>query len=319
MDRKQAQQTIDALTDELQRHNYLYYVKAAPEISDREFDEKLQQLEDLESQFPDLKRDDSPTLRVGGALTKVFPTYTHRKPMLSLDNSYSREDIREFHRRVLELSGREQVPYILQHKVDGVALSLHYENGLLVRAVTRGNGTQGDEITANVKTIRAIPLKIKGNDVPPELEVRGEVFMHRPEFDRMNAEREARGESLLMNPRNATAGTLKLQDSAEVAKRPLDFFAYYLDMFEAHDLDSDYAAMQRLEGWHFKLLPDTIRVDDFSKVEAYLDKWEQKRADLDYEIDGIVVKVDTISLRDEIGRTSKSPRWAIAYKYEAQR
>ena len=314
-----AKQRINALTDELQRHNYLYYVKAQPEISDRAFDEKLHELEQLEAEYPELKRPDSPTQRVGGDLTKDFPTYTHRKPMLSLANSYSMEAIRDFHRRVLELSGTTSVPYIVQHKVDGVALSLHYENGLLVRGVTRGNGTAGDEITANVKTIRSIPLKLQGENLPPAVEVRGEVFMHRPDFDRMNADREARGDAPLMNPRNATAGTLKMQDSAIVAERPLDFYAYYLDQFESHDLDSDHAAMQRLDAWHFKVLPAMQRFEDFEKVIAYINDWESKRHDLDFEIDGIVVKVDTISLRDEIGRTSKSPRWAIAYKYEAER
>lgn len=321
MDRTAAEARIAHLTEALHRHNYLYYVAAAPEISDPEFDALLAELELLESQYPELQQPDSPTQRVGGAITKDFPTYRHKRPMMSLSNSYTLADIREWDRRVrdgLGLGEAEDPVYIAQHKIDGVALSLHYENGVLVRGVTRGNGAEGDEVTANVRTVRNIPLRLRGADWPTELEVRGEVLMRNSAFWAYNETRVAQGEPALMNPRNSTAGTLKLQDSAEVARRPLYFFAYEL-LADAALPEEDHHRQALLMAWGFSQSEDMCILRGFAEVEGYLSKWESKRHALDYAIDGIVLKVDDIAARDELGSTAKAPRWAIAYKYAAER
>jgi DNA ligase (NAD+) len=318
--REQARQRIESLTEDLHHHNELYYVKAAPVISDREFDRRMAELEALEAQFPDLKRADSPTQRIGGSITKEFPTFRHKRPMMSLANSYELSEIREFDARVKRFLGSQaELAYLLQHKFDGVAISLHYRNGILTHGVTRGDGTTGDDITPNIKTIRRIPLKVQAAPLPDEFEVRGEVILRQPQFEALNRAREERGEPPLMNPRNATAGTLKLQDSSLVAQRGLDFFAYEL-LYEAPAKpDSDHDLLVQLGEWGFPVNPHDQRASSFDEIEAYIHEWDERRQQLDYLIDGIVIKVDQLSLREELGATAKSPRWAIAYKYEAER
>lgn len=313
----EAAQRIQQLTDELNEHNYRYYVLAQPTITDYAFDQLLKELQALEEAFPELKREDSPTARVGGEVTKEFPTFRHLRPMLSLQNTYSREEVEEFDRQVQKLLGGHPYTYIVQHKFDGVSLSLHYENGLLVRGVTRGDGVQGDDITANVKTIGSVPLRIKGAEAPASFEVRGEVIMMWKDFDRLNEERVAAGEAPLMNPRNTTAGTLKQQDSAIVARRNLVFFAYFLAS-DALSLGADSLMQEKLKQWGFRLNDAWRTCVSIEEVMAFISEWEHKRHDLPYEIDGIVIKVNEVNAREELGFTAKFPRWAIAYKYQAE-
>lgn len=308
---------IQALSDELRDHNYRYYVLAQPAISDYDYDQKLKQLEHLEATHPDLRLPDSPSLRVGGMVTKDFPTFRHERPMLSLNNSYSQEEILDWDRQANERAGGVPFHYLVEHKFDGVSLSVHYENGLLVRGVTRGDGVQGDDITANVRTIPTVPLRLRGDDWPQRLEVRGEVIMPVDAFQQLNEQRAEEGKERLANPRNTTAGTLKMQDSAVVASRPLVFYAYYL-WAEGLEAATDSERMDKLASWGFRL-SDAHRVfTDIEAVRGYLDEWEKRRTSLPYEIDGIVIKVDEVRLREEIGYTSKAPRWAIAYKYKAE-
>ena len=241
---------IAHLTQELKQHNYNYYVLAEPTISDFEFDQKLKELEALEAAHPELRHPDSPTSRVGGEITKDFPSFVHIRPMMSLTNSYSKEDLTDFDQSVAKLTGDQPFTYLVEHKFDGVSLSLHYENGLLVRGVTRGDGVQGDEITANVKTIRTVPLRLRGENIPAQLEVRGEVVIYKSDFEEMNAQREAEGEVLYKNPRNTAAGTLKNQDSAIVASRRLTFFAYQV-LTDRPLAQTDDKLMKLLEEWGF--------------------------------------------------------------------
>jgi DNA ligase (NAD+) len=310
---------IYKLTEELQEHNYKYYVLAQPVISDFEFDQKLKELQSLEERFPQYRLPDSPTLRVGGTVTKNFPVFTHKKPLLSLGNTYSTEELREFDNRVQKGLGGRSFHYVAEHKFDGVALSLHYENGVLKTGVTRGDGKQGDDITANVRTIRNIPLRLKGKLSGASIEVRGEVFMLVEDFRKINREREDIGEVPFMNPRNSTAGTLKLQDSAEVARRPLKFVAYYLDSDSLDLPDSDFEGLAWLQESDFFVSPYNTRCLALEEVFNFIDAWDSRRNELPYDIDGIVIKVDEMSLREELGYTAKNPRWAISYKYQAEK
>ncbi len=312
-----AKDQIDRLTDELKQHNYTYYVLAQPTISDYEFDMKLKELAELEAAHPALRREDSPTIRVGGEVTKNFETFQHIRPMLSLSNSYSQEEIGDFDRQIEKLTGGRPYTYLLDHKFDGASLSLHYENGVLVRGVTRGDGVSGDEITANVRTIKTIPLQLRGTGFPAQLEVRGEVVMLHDDFQQMNEEREREGLPPFANPRNSTAGTLKMQDSALVAKRRLYFFAYQVATDEPI-ADEDSKQVELLQTWGFRLSGVSAVCDGLDSVYAYLDSWEEKRHTLPYDIDGIVIKVNQLDLREEVGFTAKAPRWAIAYKYKAE-
>ncbi|MFO0484918.1 MAG: NAD-dependent DNA ligase LigA [Sphingobacteriia bacterium] len=305
------------LEQELERHNRLYYLEDAPEISDRQFDALLEELQQLEKQYPQWANPNSPTQRIGGTITRNFPVYTHLRPMKSLANSYEWEEVEAFDERLRGILGQAQLDYLLQLKIDGVALSLHYEQGELRRGITRGNGVTGDDITANIRTIRNLPLRLHTPHPPAYLEVRGEVYMHREDFDELNAQRVAQGETALMNPRNTTSGTLKLQDSAIVASRRLHFTAYYAA--EAEELpDSDAERMALLRRWSFYVSPHTEAVHSLEGVQAYIEKWREKRYTLPFETDGIVIKADRIAQREEAGSTAKSPRWAIAYKYEAE-
>lgn len=308
---------VAQLVQELNAHNHAYYVRAQPTISDYEFDQLLRELQDLEAAHPELRRPDSPTLRVGGEITKDFPTFVHKRPMLSLQNTYSREEVDDWHKQLERgLEGRA-CTFIVQHKYDGVSMSLHYENGVLTHGVTRGDGVQGDEITANVRTIPSVPLSFQQSGLPAEFEVRGEVVMHNADFEKLNRTRVENGEAPLMNPRNTTAGTLKNQDSRIVASRPMVFYAYWLAS-EAALPETDGAQQALLADWGFKANTDVKICQNIDEVFAFIEHWEKHRHDLPYEIDGIVIKVNEVGMREVLGSTAKFPRWAIAYKYKAE-
>ncbi len=307
------------LAEQIEEHNYRYYVLDRPTISDYEFDKLMEELQTLEKQYPDLILPNSPTQRVGGTVTKIFPTVKHRYPMQSLSNTYSLEELNDFDRRVKELLDipiNEKVEYVCELKIDGLSISLIYENGKLVRAATRGDGIQGDDVTANAKTVRSIPLHLRGNDWP-FLEVRGEIFMPIRVFEKLNKEREEVGDEPFANPRNAAAGTMKLQDSSEVAKRKLDAFLYYL---LADDLPytTHWECIQHLKEWGFKVNENIEICKGIEEVKKYIEKWEEKRWQLPYETDGVVIKVNNIKYQKILGSTAKAPRWAVAYKYKPE-
>lgn len=310
------QQRINELIEKINHFNHQYYQNSVSEISDFEFDQLLGELGDLEKQHPQFRREDSPTQRVGGTITKEFPTVYHRFPMLSLSNTYSEEDIREFDKRVRKLIG-DDFEYVCEMKFDGISLSMTYENGVLKRGVTRGDGVRGDDITPNVKTIKTLPLKITGENVPDLFEVRGEGFLPLESFLQLNKEREDIGETLLANPRNAASGTFKMQDSAVVAKRKLDCYLYsFLSAnppFETHE-----ASLVQMKKWGFNVSPSWKKCTSIEEVMAYIHYWDTERFNLPLATDGIVIKVNRFDQQEELGYTAKSPRWAIAYKYQAQ-
>jgi len=284
MTKGEAKIRIDELCEELQEHNYRYYVLAQPSISDFEFDQKLNDLEQLEAAYPEFVRPDSPTLRVGGEPTKDFPSVKHKYPMFSLSNSYSLEEIREFDARVRKAVGHA-VEYVCELKYDGLAISLTYTNGLLTQAVTRGDGVQGDDVTNNVKTIRSIPLRLRG-DYPPELEIRGEIVMPRAEFERLNDEREEIGDNPFANPRNAAAGSLKMQDPKEVAKRNLDAYLYYIPN-SPENVKTHYDALKQAKTMGLKISDNMAICKNMDQIIEYIDDWDSGRRHLPYDIDGI--------------------------------
>ncbi|MEI7695278.1 MAG: NAD-dependent DNA ligase LigA [Chlorobium sp.] len=303
------------LRHEIERHNHLYYIEAKPELSDVEFDRLLEQLIVLERQFPDLLTPDSPSQRVGGTITKEFQSVSHREPMLSLSNTYSLAEVAEFYNRVkklLALEGVDGQEMVAELKFDGVAISLLYRDGLLVRGATRGDGVQGDDITANIKTIPTVPLKI---DFPGDVEVRGEVFMRKEDFEQLNESRPE--EDRFANPRNATAGALKLQDSAEVARRNMSFVAYYLKGIR-DESTPHFRRLKLLEELGFSTGNHYLLCHDLQGISDYIAYWSEERWNLPYETDGVVLKLDAVTFWDKLGATAKSPRWAIAYKYPAQ-
>ncbi len=306
-------QHIAALADELEEHLYRYHVLDAPTISDQEFDRLLAELQTLEEAHPALKRPDSPTQRVGGASTSDFPTVRHARPMLSLDNSYSRQDVFDFDRRVRQSLPDEAVEYVFEPKIDGVALSLIYQDSVLVRAVTRGNGIQGDEITANARTIPTIPLRLRQPGI--NCEIRGEVYMESSDFDRLNDQRTASGEPLFANPRNSTAGSLKLQNPNLVAKRNLRFFAYWIHA-EGSGQTRHSECLKTLRDWGL-MVPEHKLCASLADVFDHYDRYAAARSDLPYEIDGAVIKVNSLSQQERLGYTAKSPRSAMAYKFPA--
>ncbi len=309
------QDRIAKLTDQLNEYTYYYYQKSQSLVDDFTFDALLAELQALEKQFPGLVQPDSPTLRVGGTISKAFPTVTHRFPMLSLGNTYSEADLLEFDARVRKGLNGDDFEYICEQKFDGVALSLTYENGVLVQGATRGDGTRGDDITNNIRTIRTVPLRVSGRGVPPLFEVRGEGFLPLAEFERINREREDIGEPLLANPRNAASGTFKQQDSGAVARRGLNCFMYSFltddPVFQTHE-----QSLLALTDWGFNLSPTWQKCADIAQVLAYIAAWETKRFDLPLNTDGIVIKVNRYDQQRELGVTAKSPRWAISYKYK---
>lgn len=308
---------IEALRSELEQHNYNYYVLSAPTISDKEFDEKMKELQDLEAAHPEYYDPNSPTQRVGSDLSKEFEQVQHRYPMLSLGNTYSEEEVRDFYERT-ERSLNEPFEIVAELKYDGTSISLWYEKGRLVRAVTRGDGSRGDDVTANVKTIRSVPLRLRGNDYPEEVEIRGEILLPWAEFDRLNKEREEQEEPLFANPRNAASGTLKQQNPAIVAARKLDAYLYYV-LGEHLPADTHYGNLEAARRWGLKI-PDVIKVcHNLQDIFDYIHYWDTERKNLPVATDGIVLKVNSLRQQKNLGFTAKSPRWAIAYKFQAER
>jgi DNA ligase (NAD+) len=307
---------IYKLRDELNQHNYNYYVLDNPTISDFEFDQKLKQLQELEAKNPELFDENSPTHRVGGSITKNFNTVKHKNRMYSLDNSYSREDLLDWEARCQKLLGNVNLEYTCELKYDGASISINYENGMLKQAVTRGDGFQGDDVTANIKTIKSVPIKLKG-DFPSSFDIRGEIILPIKGFEKMNEALIEIGETPYSNPRNTASGSLKLQDSSEVAKRPLDCLLYGL-LGEQTGIKSQFEGLEKARKWGFKVPNESILAKNIEEVLAFIDKWDKKRHELPYETDGIVIKVNDIDHQEELGYTAKAPRWAIAYKFKAE-
>jgi DNA ligase (NAD+) len=320
MNKDEAKEEILRLSKEINYHNHLYYVESNPLISDYEFDKLLEKLQELEKQFPEFAFESSPTKRVGGDITKKFQTVAHTFPMLSLSNTYSEEEILEWENRIKKLEDGA-IEYVCELKYDGVAIGIRYENGFLTRAVTRGDGTQGEEITANVRTIRTIPLQLRG-DFPQDFEIRGEIFMPLASFLKLNAEREENGEQLFANPRNTASGTLKMQDSKVVSERNLDSYLYGVYgnnlAFQGH-----FETVQKAGEWGFKIPLQQSRMiektDSAEGIMNFIHFWDKERYNLPFEIDGVVVKVNNYAQQKRLGFTAKSPRWAIAYKFKTER
>lgn len=310
------QNTIQNLREELNQHNHQYYVLDQPTISDYEFDLKLAQLQDLETQHPEFYDESSPTQRVGGAITKNFETVAHEYRMYSLDNSYSKEDLLEWEKRIQKVLGDVSLEYTCELKYDGASISITYENGKLQRAVTRGDGFQGDDVTNNIKTIKSIPLQLKGN-YPPKFDVRGEIILPFAGFEKMNQELIEIGETPYSNPRNTASGSLKLQDSTEVAKRPLDCLLYFL-IGNQLPFNSQFESLESARAWGFKAPKEAKLAQNLEEVFQFIDYWDTHRHNLPYETDGVVVKVNSFQHQDELGYTAKSPRWAIAYKFKSE-
>ncbi|MEZ5103065.1 MAG: NAD-dependent DNA ligase LigA [Draconibacterium sp.] len=317
MDEKEGLIKIEHLRKELEEHNYNYYVLNLPTISDFDFDMKLKELEKLEKEFPAFADPNSPTQRVGSDLSSDFEQVEHKYFMLSLSNAYSEDELRDFDTRIKKIIETEQFEYVCELKFDGSSISLTYENGKLVRAVTRGDGVRGDDVTKNVRTIRSIPLQLRGNDYPSEFEIRGEILMPFKVFDELNAELEKAGEPLLANPRNTAAGTLKMKNSKIVASRKLDAYFYYI-LGENITEDGHYEKLQKAKEWGFKISDATKRCKNLTEVFAYIHKWDEARHKLPVATDGVVIKVNSKKLQDNLGFTAKSPRWAIAYKFKAE-
>ena len=311
----QAKARIEELSKEIEKHNYNYYVLSEPTISDYDFDMLLEELIDLEKQFPEFISPESPSQRVGGEITKDFKSVVHKHPMLSLSNTYSKEELVEFDNRVRKTI-RVPLEYICELKFDGVAIGLTYSHGKLIQAVTRGDGVQGDDVTNNVKTIRSIPLKLHA-DYPEEFEIRGEIYLPHKQFREINILREEEGENVFANPRNAASGSLKMQDSAEVAKRRLDCSLYNLSGDEV-PYKTHYENLMAAKKWSFKISPYISLFSDIEGVFEYIDHWDKKRHELPFDIDGVVIKINSYQQQQKLGFTAKSSRWAIAYKFKAE-
>lgn len=309
-------ETIQKLRAELNQHNYNYYVLDNPTISDYEFDIKLKELQDLEAKHPEYFDENSPTQRVGGTITKNFETIAHKYRMYSLDNSYSREDLLDWVNRCQKILGDVELAFTCELKYDGASISITYENGKIKRALTRGDGFQGDDVTNNIKTIKSVPLQLKG-DFPSEFEIRGEIILPLDGFEKMNQELVEIGETPYSNPRNTASGSLKLQDSSEVAKRPLDCLLYGL-VGANLNLNSQFEGLTKAAEWGFKVPKQSKLVHSIEEVFEFIDYWDVHRHELPYETDGVVVKINDLHFQDELGYTAKSPRWAIAYKFKAE-
>nr|MBP9187662.1 NAD-dependent DNA ligase LigA [Bacteroidia bacterium] len=327
MNELEAKSRIDKLTAELNNHNYNYYVLSQPTITDLDFDLMLKELEALEQQFPSLASANSPSQKVGGAITKNFTQVKHKYPMLSLGNTYNEAELKEFDERVRKSIG-DSFDYVVELKFDGLAISITYQNGKLLRAVTRGDGTMGDDVTANVKTIKSIPVELPEGDYPESFDIRGEIFMHRKTFEKLNnqfrIELEAKGydedeikERLYKNPRNFASGTLKMQDSSEVAKRPLDCFLYFIN---ADNLvaETHFESLKKAQQWGFQVSDHFRLCKNINEVMEFIHYYDNQREHLSYEIDGVVIKVNNYAQQRDLGFTAKNPRWAISYKYKAQ-
>lgn len=310
------QKIIQDLRDELNQHNYNYYVLDTPTITDFEFDQKLKQLQQLENQHPEFYDDNSPTQRVGGTITKNFNTVVHDYRMYSLDNSYSKEDLIDWETRIQKVLGNVPLQYTCELKYDGASISITYENGKLKRAVTRGDGFQGDDVTSNIKTIKSIPLKLRG-EFPSRFDIRGEIILPFDGFEKMNQELIEIGETPYSNPRNTASGSLKLQDSSEVAKRPLECLLYFI-VGNNLNIESQYEGLEKARNWGFKVPKEAKLAKNLKEVFDYINYWDKHRHNLPYETDGVVIKVNNFNQQDELGYTAKSPRWAMAYKFKAE-
>jgi len=310
------QQTINNLRKELNQHNHNYYVLDKPTISDFEFDIKLKQLQDLENQNPEFFDENSPTQRVGGTITKNFTTVAHDYRMYSLDNSYSKEDLIEWENRIQKVLGDVPLEYVCELKYDGASISITYENGKLKRAVTRGDGFQGDDVTNNIKTIKSIPLELTGN-FPHKFDIRGEIILPFAGFEKMNQELIDIGETPYSNPRNTASGSLKLQDSTEVSKRPLECLLYFI-IGQNLPISSQIESLESARSWGFKVPNETKLAKNLNQVFQFIDFWDEHRHKLPYETDGVVVKVNQFQHQEELGYTAKSPRWAMAYKFKSE-
>src|ERR1700720_2403420 len=318
-----AKQEIEELRDKIRHHDYRYYVLDDPELSDAAYDRMMNPLKELEAANPKLITPDSPSARVGGVPRAGFQTVRHARAMLSLDNAFSYDALRDFDRRVRQGSGREKIEYIAEHKFDGLSISLQYANGGLARALTRGDGRTGEDVTPNVKTIRSIPLRVdlaalKKLKLPPRFEVRGEVLMTRKAFEAMNRQQEESGKKIFVNPRNAAAGSVRVLDPSITARRRLEFFAYYLLVDGEVPFPKHSDSLEALKQLRFRASEDWKLCDGIEQVYKYCDAWEPKREELPYEIDGVVIKVNSLGIQRELGYTAKAPRWAIAYKYPAR-
>ncbi len=313
---EKARLRIEELRKVLQQHNYSYYVRSEPSISDFEYDLLINELQTLEKTYPLFDDENSPSRRVGSDLNREFESFSHSYPMLSLGNSYNREELIEFDKRVQKTIG-DSFSYFCELKYDGVAVALSYRNGKLIRALTRGDGTRGDDVTHNIRTIRSIPLQLKGDEIPAEFEIRGEVIFPTEAFALLNSERELNGETPFANPRNAASGTLKMQNSSLVAKRPLDCLFYYIPG-EQQLFDTQHESLVTARSWGFKVPDYNLLASSIKEVSDFIDQWESARDKLPFEIDGIVIKVDSIQLQQELGFTAKTPRWAISYKFRAE-
>ena len=314
------EKTIHRLREEILRHEDLYYLQDNPELSDKEYDELIEKLRQLEEKHPEFLTPDSPTQRVGGRPAEGFPEFIHRRPMLSLDNSYNIDELRAFDQRCRKLAAGREIEYVTELKIDGLSLSIHYDNGIFRRGVTRGDGFRGEDVTANVRTIRSVPLKVRDGftKAGPQIEARGEAYLPRRVFERINAERAEEGESRFANPRNAAAGTIRQLDPAIVARRRLDMFAYDVLAGERKPFATHWEALNWLEHAGFRVNQNRKLCKSIEEVIEFCDAMEASRDDLDYEIDGVVVKINSTSMQDDFGATGKAPRWAIAYKYPAR-
>ncbi len=311
-----AKEQIEALRTELREHNHNYYVLDNATISDYDFDMKLKELQALEAKHPEFYDATSPTLRVGGGITKNFDTIVHEHRMYSLDNSYSKEDLEDWEKRIQKILGDVAIEFTCELKYDGASISLTYEEGTLIKAVTRGDGFQGDDVTTNIKTIKSVPLQLKG-DYPPKFDIRGEIVLPFDGFAKMNEERIANGEEPYMNPRNTASGSLKLQDSAAVAKRPLECLLYSLAGTKL-GVETQFSVLEKARNWGFKVPTVAKLCKSVDEVLAFVEYWDIHRHDLPYETDGVVIKVNNLQHQEELGHTSKSPRWAMAYKFKAE-
>ncbi|HET8884934.1 MAG TPA: NAD-dependent DNA ligase LigA [Salinimicrobium sp.] len=310
------EEKIKQLREELHQHNYNYYILDKPEISDYEFDTKLKELQELEEKHPEFLDENSPTLRVGGAVTKNFETVQHEHRMYSLSNSYSKEDLEDWEKRIMKMVDGK-VEYVCELKYDGASISLLYENGVFKRAVTRGDGFQGDDVSNNVRTIKSVPLKLKNNDHPEKFEIRGEIVLPYKGFAHLNAERVEAGEEPYANPRNTASGSLKLQDSSEVAKRPLECLLYNITGSNL-GIKTQFESLEKARKWGFKVPNEARLAKSIEEVREFVDYWDVHRHDLPYETDGVVIKVNDFHQQEELGNTAKSPRWAMAYKFKAE-
>jgi len=316
MSSEEVKRKIEDLSSEIEKHNYNYYSLSKPEISDYDFDKLLEELIALEKEYPEFQLPDSPSQKVGGTVTKEFKTVKHKYPMLSLANTYSEKEIWDFDKRVKKIIGSD-VEYVCELKYDGVAIGITYVNGSLIKAVTRGDGVKGDDVTNNVKTIKSIPLKLRG-DYPAEFEIRGEIFFPHKGFQKLNEKKIENGDTAFANPRNAASGTLKMQDSATVAQRPLDCFLYSLQG-ENLSFNTHYESLKNAGKWGLKISPNIAICKKTEDIFEYINDWNTGRSELAYDIDGVVIKVNSISDHQRLGYTAKSPRWAIAYKFKAER